>query len=81
MDRKSYMRFHLAPLSLTLSELERSIQVTGLAYISKSIQDNQLLLIFQRAVTWKPLQLRLNLLLMRDRKSHMVFHLATFALT
>ena len=28
MDRKSYMRFHLVPLSLTLSDLERSIQVT-----------------------------------------------------
>ena len=28
MDRKSYMRFHLEPLSLTLSDLERSIQVT-----------------------------------------------------
>ena len=28
MDRKSYMRFHLAPLSLTLSDIERSIQVT-----------------------------------------------------
>ena len=28
MDRKSYIRFHLEPLSLTLSELERSIQVT-----------------------------------------------------
>ena len=28
MDRKSYMRFHLEPLSLTLSDIERSIQVT-----------------------------------------------------
>ena len=28
MDRKSYMRFHMAPLSLTSSDLERSIQVT-----------------------------------------------------
>ena len=28
MDRKSYMRFHMTPLSLTLSDLERSIQVT-----------------------------------------------------
>ena len=27
MDRKSYMRFHLVPLFLTLSNLERSIQV------------------------------------------------------
>ena len=44
MDRKSYMKFHLTPLSLTLSDLERSIQVTqvfnGLSYISTSIQDN-----------------------------------------
>ena len=32
----------MAPLSLTLSDLERSIQVTQVfsAYISKSIQDN-----------------------------------------
>ena len=28
MDRKSYMRFHLEPLSLPLSDLERSVQVT-----------------------------------------------------
>ena len=28
MDRMSYIRFHLAPLYLTLSDLERSIQVT-----------------------------------------------------
>ena len=28
MDRKSYMRFHLAPLSLTLSDLDRSVHVT-----------------------------------------------------
>ena len=43
MDRKSYMKCHLAPLSLTLSALERSIQVTQVfngLYISKSIQDN-----------------------------------------
>ena len=32
MDRKSYIRFHLAPLSLTWSDLERSIQVTGLQW-------------------------------------------------
>ena len=37
--------------------------------------------IFQRAVTWKPLQIRSNVLLMMDRKSYMVFHFATFALT
>ena len=43
IDRKSYIRFHLAPLSLTLSDLEGSIQVTqvfAVAYISKFIQDN-----------------------------------------
>ena len=37
------MRFHLAPLSLILSDLERSIQVTQVfngLYISKSVQDN-----------------------------------------
>ena len=41
MDRKSYMRFHLVLLSLTLSDFERSIQVTGFQWpIFKSIQDN-----------------------------------------
>ena len=30
MDRKSYMKFHLAPLSLTLRDLERSTR--GQAY-------------------------------------------------
>ena len=36
------MRFHLAQLSLTLSDRERSIHVTqfSMAGISKSIQDN-----------------------------------------
>ena len=36
------MKFHLALFSLTLSDLERSIQVrqVSVAYISKSIQDN-----------------------------------------
>ena len=29
-DRKSYMKFHLAPLSLTLSDIERSVR--GQAY-------------------------------------------------
>ena len=28
VDWKSYMMFHLAPLSLTLSDLESSVQVT-----------------------------------------------------
>ena len=51
MDSKSYMRFHLEPLSLTLSDLERSIQRSHkfpMAYISKSIQDNQLLFVMDR---------------------------------
>ena len=35
------MKFHLAPLSLTLGDLERSFQVTGFQWpISKSIQDH-----------------------------------------
>ena len=37
--------------------------------------------IFHRAVTWKLLQIQPNLLLMMDRKSYMVFHLAIFRLT
>ena len=37
--------------------------------------------IFQRAVTWNPLQVRQNLLLIMDRKSYMVFHLVAFSLT
>ena len=65
MDRKSYMRFHLAPLSLTLSDLERSTQVTG----------------FQWAISSNPFKMTTELLLMIDRKSYMVFHLVAFALT
>ena len=39
--RKSYMKLHSALFSLPLSDLERSIQVTGFQWpISKSIQDN-----------------------------------------
>ena len=41
------MKFHLARFSLTLSDLERSIQVTGFqfnSYISKSIQDTTVLM-------------------------------------
>ena len=37
--------------------------------------------IFQRAVTWNPLQIRPNVLLMMDSKSYVVFHLVVFALT
>ena len=40
MDRKSYMNFHLAQLSLTLSDLESRSHRFSMAYISKSIQDN-----------------------------------------
>ena len=54
MDRKSYMKFHLAPLSLTLSDLERSIQVTGVQWpISPNI-----------------FKITTELLLMMDRKSY-----------
>ena len=49
------MRFHLAQLSMTLSDLERSNG--GQANLEV------------RAVTWKPLQIQLNVLLMMDRKS------------
>ena len=37
--------------------------------------------IFQRDVTWNPLHIWPNLLLMMARKSFMVFHLVAFALT
>ena len=65
MDRKSYIRFYLARLSLTLSDLERSIQVEG----------------FQWPISPNLFKITTELLLMMDRKSYMRFHLATFALT
>ena len=65
MDRKSYMRFHLAPLSLTLSDLKRSIQVTG----------------FQWPISPNLFKITRELLLVMDRKSYMKFHLASLSLT
>ena len=58
------MNFHLAPLSLTLSDLERSIQVTrfSMAYISTSIQDNH------------------RVTMVMDMKSYMRFHLAQLSM-
>ena len=54
MDRKSYMKCHLEPLYLTLSDLERSIQVTG----------------FQWPVSPNLFKITTELLLMMDRKSY-----------
>ena len=60
------MRFHLAQLSMTLSDLKRSIEV-------RHISEGRNL---------EPLaNLLLNLLSMVDRKSYMVFHFVAFALT
>ena len=65
MDRKSYIRFHLAPLSLTLSDLERSIQVRG----------------FQWPISPTIFKITTKLLLMMDRKSYIRIHLAPLSLT
>ena len=65
MDRKSYMRFHLEPLSLTLSDLERSIQVTD----------------FHWPISPNLFKITTELLLMMDRKSYMGFNLAPLSLT
>ena len=65
MDRKSYMTFHLEPLSLTLSDLEMSIQVTG----------------FQWPISTNLFKIPTELLLMMDRKSCMRYHLAPLSLT
>ena len=59
------MVFHLAPLSLTLRDLERSLQVTG----------------FQWPISPNQLKVTTELLLMIDRKSYMRFHLAPLSLT
>ena len=59
------MKFHLAPLSLTLSDLERSIQVTQVF--------NGLYPHLFKITT--------ELLLMMDRKSCMRFHLAQLSMT
>ena len=60
------MGFQLAPLLLTWTDLERSKSRSS---------------IFQRAVTWKRLQIGPNLLLVMDRKSCMSFQLAPLLLT
>ena len=59
------MKFHLAPLSLTLSDLETSIQVTG----------------FQWPISPNLFKITTELLLVMDRKSYIRFHLALLSLT
>ena len=59
------MKFHLAWFSLTLSHLERSIQVTG----------------FQWPTSPNLFKITTELLLMMDRKSYMKFHLAQLSMT
>ena len=59
------MLFEMAPLALTWSDLERSKLRSS---------------IFQRAVTWKRLQIGPNLLLGMDRKSCMGVQLAPLLL-
>ena len=59
------MRFHLAALSLTLSDLERSIQVTG----------------FQWPISPNLFKITTELLLVMDRRSYMRFHLAPLSVT
>ena len=63
--RKSDMKFHLAWFSLTLSDLERSIQVTG----------------FPWPISLNLFKITTELLLVMDRKSYMKFHLAPLSLT
>ena len=60
------MLFRMAPLALTWSDMERSKSRSR---------------IFRRAVTWKPLQIGPNLLLVMDRKSCMGFQMAPLILT
>ena len=59
------MKFHLGRFSLTLSDLERSIQVTG----------------FQWPIFPNLFKITTELLLVMDNKSYMKFHLATLSLT
>ena len=59
------MTFHLKPLSLTLSDIERSIQVSQV-FSGLSIN------LFK---------ITTELLLMMDRKSYMSFHMAPLSLT
>ena len=60
------MKFHFEPLSLTLSDLERSIQVTAG---------------FQWPISTNLLKITTELILMMDRKSYMRFHMAPLSLT
>ena len=59
------MKFHLPWFSLTLSDLERSIQVTGCQW---PISTN----LFKKTT---------ELLLVMDRKSYLRFHMAPLSLT
>ena len=59
------MKFQLALFSLTLSDLERSIQVTS----------------FQWPISPNLFKITTVLLLMMDRKSYMKFHLAQLSMT
>ena len=59
------MKFHLAPLSLTLSDLERSIQVTQ---VFNDLYPNLF-------------KITTELLLMMDRMSYMRFHLVQLSMT
>ena len=63
--KKKNMTFHLASLSLTLSDLERSVQVT----------------VFQWPISPNLFKKATELLLMLDRKSYMRFHLAPLSFT
>ena len=66
MDRKSYMRFHSAPLSLTLRDLQKvNPSHTG----------------FKLPISPKLFTITTELLLMMDRKSYMRFHLAPLSVT
>ena len=62
----SYMKFHLVLFCLTLSDLERSIQVTQ---------------VFQWPISPNLFNIATELLLMMDRMSYMRFHLAPLSLT
>ena len=59
------MKFHLAWFSLTFSDLERSIQVTG----------------FQWPISQNLFKITIELLLVMDRKSYMKFQMAPLSLT
>ena len=55
----------MPPVSLTLNDIERSIQVTG----------------FQWSISPNLFKITTELLLMMDRKSYMRFHMAPLSLT